>query len=515
MMAANAPDCGPLLRIEGFISQTWTALRRANTSPLKAASDDKVAKTGNVIVYVPRDLPAAKIASLLQRQLTPSEIRLVSVLPLPEGVEDVKPGLLYLPHPYVVPGGRFNEMYGWDSYFILRGLLQDGRLTLAKNMTDNLVFEVEHYGKVLNANRTYYLSRSQPPFLTQMVLEVFHRTGDEAWLKGTLPALEKYYDYWTREPHLTPSTELSRYEGGEDTPAPEVLASENDNEGRNDYVRVRQYYRTHTVTAYDVSRFYDRDHDRLTPAFYRADRAMRESGLDPSSRFGPFSVAILDYNPVDLNCLLYRMEQDLASIHSTVRQPALSAVWAARAERRAEAINRLMWDEKAGLYFDYDFVHQRRSNYPMLTAFYPLWTGIASPDRAARVVSHLPEFERAGGLQTSTWQSGDQWDAPFGWAPLHLIANEGLRRYGFHGDADRISAKFLAMVLRDFTEHGTIREKYDVVAARSDLAAGLHFGYGTNEIGFGWTNAAFLVLLHELSPQAREDFRQRCSQGVR
>ena len=341
-MAADPSDCAALPQIERFIAQTWTTLRRSNASPLKSAADDKVRGASGVIIYIPGDLPPAKIASQLQRQLTPAEFKLVSVLPLPEDSTAAKPGLLYLPHPYVVPGGRFNEMYGWDSYFILLGLLADNQVPLAKDMTDNQLFEVEHYGKVLNASRTYYPTRSQPPFLTQMVLEVFRRTADTAWLKSTLPALEQYYAYWTREPHLTPATGLSRYDGGEDTPAPEVVASEFDNNGRDDYVRVREYYRNHDVTSYDLSRFYDHEHDSLTPLFYRADRAMRESGFDPSGRFGPFSVDILDYNPVDLNCLLFR-----------------AAGWTERAAHRAAAINRLMWDERAGLYFDYHFVDGR------------------------------------------------------------------------------------------------------------------------------------------------------------
>ena len=121
-----------------------------------------------------------------------------------------------MPNPYVVPGGRFNEMYGWDSYFILLGLLRDGQPALAKSMTDNFLYEVRHYGKVLNANRTYYLTRSQPPFLSRMVLDVYRNTGNSTWLKNSLPALENYYEYWTREPHLTPQTGLSRYDGGSD-----------------------------------------------------------------------------------------------------------------------------------------------------------------------------------------------------------------------------------------------------------------------------------------------------------
>jgi len=465
-IATGAENCRSLARIQQFIDRTWTVLRRSNASLLKAATDKKVKKTGGATIYVPRDLSLPSIEAEIRGQLTAAEFRKVTLLPLPEGPEPSRPGLLYLPHPYVVPGGRFNEMYGWDSYFILLGLLRDGHVELAKNMTDNLIFEVTHYGKVLNANRTYYLSRSQPPFLTAMVLDVFHRTSDLAWLKSALPALEEYYSYWTRKPHLTPQTGLSRYEGGGDTPSPEVTASEIDSSGRNDYVRVLQYYRNNTVSEYDLTKYYDRAADRLTPLFYRADRAMRESGFDPSSRFGPFSAGILDYNPVDLNSLLYRMEMDLSTIETVLHQPGEAEGWASRARQRADAINRLMWDEQRGLYFDYDFGNQRRSGYNFLTTFYPLWVGIATPEQAAKVAANLSLFERTGGLQTSTQVSGDQWDAPFGWAPLHVIAVQGLRRYGYQEAADRISMKFLSMVLHDFEQHGTIREKYDVAAAR-------------------------------------------------
>jgi alpha,alpha-trehalase len=184
--------------------------------------------------------------------------------------------------------------------------------------------------------------RSQPPFLTQMILEVYRRTGDARWLERTLPAVEKYYGYWTREPRLTPQTGLSRYYGGASSPALEVVHGERDKEGRSHYDRVREHYRTHEVTEYDVDRYYDRRADKLTELFYIGDHAMRESGFDPSARFGPFSVDIINYNPVDLNCLLYRMEADTAAILTLLDHPREARVWMERAERRAAAINRLI-----------------------------------------------------------------------------------------------------------------------------------------------------------------------------
>jgi alpha,alpha-trehalase len=404
-------------------------------------------------------------------------------------------GLLYLPRPYVVPGGRFNEMYGWDSYFILVGLLRDGEVARARDMTENFLYEVEHYGMVLNANRTYFLSRSQPPFLTRMILEVYAKTGDRAWLRSTLPAVEKYYRFWTSPPHLAPELGLSRYFDLGEGPAPEVLSDELDAQGRTHYDRVREYYRTHEVTDYDAALFYDRKADRLTDLFYKGDRSMRESGFDPSARFGPFSADIVHYAPVCLNALLARMEADAAEIQTTLGDPRAAEEWRKHAESRRQSIDRYLWDPQAGLYLDYDFETGRRRRYEFATTFYPLWAGIASREQAARVAASLPLFEAPGGLLSSTRTTGNQWDAPFGWAPLQLLAVEGLRRYGYDEDADRLSRRFVALVAKEFAEHGGVLEKYDVRRCESDVSADIRFGYASNEIGFGWTNAAVVELL--------------------
>jgi alpha,alpha-trehalase len=413
--------------------------------------------------------------------------------------------LLYLPQPYVVPGGRFNEMYGWDSYFIVRGLLRDGLVTQAKEVVDDFLYEIRNYGKILNANRAYYLTRSQPPFLTGMLLAVYRRTHNRQWIEDAVPAIETYYRYWTSEPHLTSSTGLARYFDLGDGPAAEVIASERDPNGITHYDRVLEYFRTHHVRDYDVSQYYDAKTNRLTPLFYKGDRSMRESGFDPSGRFGPFSVDIIHYNPVCLNSLLFLMESETAELLENIPDKAgEAATWRGRAHERAARINELMWDEQGGLYEDYDFARRRRHRYPFLTTFYPLWAGIASPRQAARVAANLPMFERAGGLQTSTSQSGDQWDAPFGWAPLQLIAVEGLRRYGYNAEANRISEKFLSMVAGQYRSRGTILEKYDVVRRSAELNREIRFGYHTNEAGFGWTNAAFTILLDGLPPEQRK-----------
>jgi alpha,alpha-trehalase len=496
-----------------YIERTWDVLTRTHRNLALAAADPKFQPlpNGRWPVYVASNEDLMRIKAELRAQMPPEDFPKVDVLALPASGAQPDQGLLYLPRPYVVPGGRFNEMYGWDSFFIQMGLQRDGKLDLAKDMADNFLYEIRVYGKILNANRSYYLSRSQPPFLTEMVLAIYRRTHDRKWLEDALPEIDQYYRYWTREPHLTAETGLSRYFDLGTGPAPEVVSAERDSKGRDDYERVRQYYRTHRVVGYDVAEYYDKRSDQLTELFYKGDLSMRESGFDPSSRFGAFSVDIPDYDPVCLNSLLYLMEVQIAEILEALDRKPDAIMWHERAQSRAERINRLMWDEHDGLYYDYDFVRRRIHRYPFLTTFYPLWTGIASPEQAARVVSNLRMFERPGGLQTSTNRSGDQWDAPFGWAPLQWIAVQGLRKYGYWEPADRISEHFLSLVYQGFALSGTIVEKYDVVRGRSDVSKVMRFGYLSNEAGFGWTNAVFTSLFDDLTPQKRLDLQHRWS----
>lgn len=494
------------MAIFDYIKHVWAEMTRTHRDLAAAAVDPKFPAPagGRWPVYVAKNEDLSAIQGLLRQEMAPGDFEKIDVRALPPDPAQIQePGLLYLPRPYVVPGGRFNEMYGWDSYFIQMGLLRDGDLALAKDMADDALYEVREYGKVLNANRTYYLTRSQPPFLTQMVLAVYRRTQDRPWLEAALPAIEQYYRYWTTGPHLTPETGLSRYYDSGDGPAPEVLASEHDSTGRNDYDLIREYFQTHRVDDYDATQYYDAGKDELTPLFYKGDRSMRESGFDPSGRFGPFSIDIIHYNPVCLNSLLYLMENQTAEIMTILRREDDAALWRLRARERAERINKLMWNEQDGLYYDYDFVHARVRQYPYLTTFYPLWAGIATAYQADRVARNLPRFEQPGGLQTSPTQTGDQWDAPFGWAPLQWIAVQALRRYAYQSDADRISTKFLSLVQQEFVRYGSIEEKYDVVRRQADVSESLRFGYRTNEAGFGWTNAVFTALFDELPPADR------------
>jgi alpha,alpha-trehalase len=485
--------------IQVYIHATWDKLTMSNARLEEAAEDPKFPPPagGRWPVYLARSENFGAVEESLRREVSANDLKKIVLRQLPVNAGGIQEqGLLYLPFSYVVPGGRFREMYGWDSYFIQVGLLRDDRVELARDMAANFLYEIRNYGKILNANRTYYLTRSQPPFLTEMILGVYRRTRDRGWLERAVPAIVDYYGYWTREPHLTRDTGLSRYYDAGEGPAPEVVSAERDSKGHTHYELVQEYYRTHAVADYDLRQYYDAKTGRLTALFYKGDRSMRESGFDPSNRFGPFSVDIIHYDPVCLNSLLYVMERDMAEILRTLGRDEEARLWRKRAEDRAERINRLMWDANDGFYYDYNFVSKKTRRYPFLTTFYPLWAGIASREQAAKVVGNLGRFERAGGLETSTEVSGSQWDAPYGWAPLEMIAVEALRRYGYAKEADRISEKFLSLVLDEFLRTHTIVEKYDVVRRSSDVRVG--FGYRSNEIGFGWTNAAFTELYAEL-----------------
>ena len=494
----QTPTPAQIQSVRDYIKHTWKTLYRSQEHILQAAKDIKIEHTPGQrwIVYVSQQEDFDRVTQTLQQVLPAAEWNQIDLRILPADLDQIhEHGLLYLPHAYVVPGGRFNEMYGWDSYFIQLGLLRDGQIDLARSMTEQLVYEIEHYGTILNANRTYQLARSQPPLLTLMILGVFEQTQDRDWVRSLLPMVERFYYYWSVPPHLNPATGLSRYYALGHGPAPEVLVSEQDEDGRTHYDRVREYYRQNDVTDYDLALYYDREEDSLTDLFYQGDRSMRESGFDISNRFGPFSVDIIHYVPVCLNVLLYQMERDLATLYEIVGQEETAQPWRDRASDRHERIDRFLWDEDAGQYFDYNFSTGDRRHYEFATTFYPLWAGIASPQQAQRVVENLDKFEMPGGLLTSTHVSGNQWDAPFGWAPLQLFAVQGLRRYGYKEDADRLARKFIAMLVHEFTLSGTLVEKYDVCACSADVSGEILFGYSSNEIGFGWTNGVFLELL--------------------
>ena len=441
-------------------------------------------------------------------------------------------GLLYLEHKYVVPGGRFNEMYGWDSYFIVRGLLRAGRVELARGMVDNFFFEIENYGAMLNANRTYYLTRSQPPFLSSMFVDVYdalQKSGhkDPAWLQKAYTDLEKDYEMWNRDPHRAGDTGLSRYYDFGEGPPAEAVQDES-----GFYRQVASYFFFHPAQAdtyiqenlpgatqavagalysqqvCDVAMTMaraeceKRREFKLSSDYYKGDRSMRESGFDVSFRFGPFGAATHHYAPVCLNSLLYKTERDLEQISLWLGRSDDAQKWNKLAAERKRLITRYLWDEKSGWFFDYDLQTGERSSYRYATTFYPLWAGLATPEQAKAVLAALPALDHPGGVAMSTQESEAQWDLPYGWGNIEMLVVDALRRYGFNADADRVAYEFLSMVAENFRRDGTIREKYNVVTRSSE--SHVELGYHMNVVGFGWTNGAFLELLHDLPKDMTE-----------
>jgi len=509
-----------------YIHGAWDTLTRS-MADCGSLADSKIA--GSSVLYLPAETPTPPDVAIAAPKCH------VKVIALPRHIDklgDVRPGelsaagLLYLPNSYVVPGGRFNEMYGWDSYFILLGLEADHREALGKGIVDNFLFEIEHYGAVLNANRSYYLTRSQPPFLTSMIRAVYEnpasfaptpagRTQAKAWLERAYELAEKDYSTWTRPEHAAGTTGLARYFDYGTGPVPEMADDStyysdvirwllaHPHEGGDGYLvkgsehpngaeaeRLKQTS-CDALASVVCQRAWAEGY-RLSKDFYAGDRAMRESGFDPSFRFGPFDGATHHYAPVCLNSLLYRYERDLEHLALLLGKPQDGLRWEHRAKARSGAMHRYMWRPKDGVFADYDFVHGKTSSYDYVTSLFPMWAGVATREEAKQMVDSLGFFEHHGGLSMSDYPSGMQWDEPFGWAPANWIVVAGLEADGFHADAARIAREFDATVDEGFAKDGTIREKYNVVAGNSSVKVST--GYKTNEIGFGWTNGVYLKM---------------------
>ncbi|WP_233510999.1 trehalase family glycosidase [Dyella psychrodurans] len=507
-------------KTRAYIDKAWTTLTRSMDDCASLADPKLLTRP---VLYVPSQFPMSAELGQIGKRCN------VDVRALPKAIDQLGDidattlpvqGLLYLPHPYVVPGGFFNEMYGWDSYFIMLGLVADHRIDLARDMVDNALFEVQYYGGVLNANRTYYLSRSQPPFLSAMMVALlddpasFHNTEEKrAWLEKAYPLAVRNYEIWTRSEHRAGDTGLARYYDLGSGPVLEAQDSEfyrgvikwliahpSENPGYllkasehpDDAEAARLKTESCDVRASKVCAGNWVDGYRLTADYYHGDRAMRESGFDTNFHFGPFGGSTHHYAAVGLNSLLYRYELDLHDFAVQLGKTADAERWSQAAAARKAAMNKYLWRPESGMYRDYDFVAGKPSDAPYLTTFYLLWAGAASKEQAASVRGKLPLFELPGGLAMDNLPSGVQWNSPFGWAPTNWLAVSGLDAYGFHDDAQRIAKKFDATIDRSFAADGTIREKYNMKLGNADVK--VTAGYSQNVIGFGWTNAVYLKM---------------------
>ena len=560
----------------------WPALvRRIDAASIVEICTDPKDRFGDgkQRIYVPYDDPDALeyYRNLTHEKLAVEVVRLPPRPYTPDFLCSIarKPGLLTLAierapgvdgqlHsmrgvPFMVPGGRFNEMYGWDSYFIVLGLLSPAHhdtsasssgsaawmpqielLYLARCMVKNAVYEIRHYGKILNANRTYYLTRTQPPFLTDMAIRVhsYLRKVTPEMLVGheialpllteqpedflrdaTQAAILEYRQVWTSSPRLIESIGLSRYcdEGKgisletEPSHFDAILAPYAAKLG----LPISEYAKAYADGAVCEPSLDD---------YFRHDRAVRESGHDTSYRLDGRAASLAT---VDLNSLLYKYERDIAQcidecFGGLLEMPdgsaEISASWTERARSRAARMNTLMWNEEAGTFFDYNFEISQQTGYDSVTAFWTLWAGICTAEQVDLLLNRtLPRFEAAGGLVSGTRASrgptslarpNRQWDYPLGWPPHQLLAWPAIH---VHQPlvARRLAYRWLYMLTRAFVDYnGVVPEKFDVVHLRHRLDDLEYGNQGTAfqrvpTEGFGWMNASYLVGLEYLGQRER------------
>ncbi len=366
--------------------------------------------------------------------------------------------LLGLPKPYLVPsyaedtGFDYNELYYWDSYFMVQGMYDEQHKELVMGILENLQALFTRFKVIPNASRTYLMGRSQPPFLTSYIFEVYQAYNmDKEWLKNSIEvAKQEYQTVW--------------------------LGIKKPNE---------------RLVHNGLSRYYDIN--------YLHDLAEAESGWDMTPRFGRKALHFL---PVDLNALLYKYEMDFSHAARLLDDKKEAVKWEKAAEARKKAMNELMWDKLRGLYYDYNYKKGKRGSVASLATFFPMWAGMVTEQQAKQLVKALRRFENKGGVAcTDSLPLGQfvlgtpptQWAYPNGWAPLQLIVIRALERYGYHADARRIAMKWLRANLAWYNEHGVFLEKYNVVNPEKPPLKGVY----PSQTGFGWTNGVFERLCQE------------------
>jgi alpha,alpha-trehalase len=372
-----------------------------------------------------------------------------------ENTED-KDTLIGLPHPYVIPakGSKdstyaFEEQYYWDSYFMALGLTEPKYQPLVEGMLDNLLFLLKRFGLIPNASRMYFTSRSQPPLLTSYIFLVYDRYGkNKAWLADKMGhAQTEYQNVWMNDKHPN-------------------------------------WHQVHK----GLSRYYDIN--------VLHDLAEAESGWDMTNRFDR---KCLDFLPVDLNSLLYKYEADFARVAEILGEEKQKKQWLQKASKRKSAMDKLMWGKLRGFYFDYNFERKEQSGVWSLAAYYTMWAGLATPEQAKRLSDNLFRFRVKGGLTTTTRPIVDfsmfgstktQWTYPNGWAPLHYIVIEGLKRYGYDDRAKLLAERWIKTNANWFNKHRQFQEKYNVVQPHRLPLEGVY----PNLTGFGWTNGVFEYL---------------------
>ena len=397
--------------------------------------------------------------------------------------------LIAMPYTYIVPGGRFSAQFYWDSYFTMLGLAADGRWDLIENMVKNCSYMIRKFGFIPNGNRTYMLSRSQPPVFSHMVRLLARHQNRALTLLEYLPYMLSEYRFWMngrrslakleeaaairRVVRMPDGTMMNRYFDNKKTPRPESLREDVETAGKTEADKAEKLY-------LDL-------------------RAAAESGWDFSSRWFADahelgSIHTTDIVPVDLNCLLYHLEMTISETYQLMYQPLLARKYRKLAEKRRLAIVRYMWDEKEQFFIDYNFRTSERTGRLTIAGAFPLFTKVATPAQAKAVAERLEkDFLKEGGLVTTLVESGQQWDWPNGWAPMQWVAIQGLREYGYHTLADKIKKAWVDSCLHVYEEKQKMVEKYNVVDPH-ELSGG---GEYVLQDGFGWTNGVLAALLAE------------------
>jgi len=394
-----------------------------------------------------------------------------------------KSSLISLPKPYVVPGGHFREIYYWDTFFTILGLQQSGKTELIENMVENFAYLIDTVGHIPNGNRTYYASRSQPPFYALIVDVLAQEKGKDIWRRYG-PTLRKEYEFWMegaeglKEPGKTHRRVVKMPDGS-------VL-----NRYWDDKPLARQ--EGHIIDTLEAKQSGRNEED-----FYRNIRAACESGWDFSSRWfadkkSTLTIRASEIIPVDLNSLLYFLELSLVEVSELEGNKEETEEFKRRAEARKAAILKYFWNKEDQFFYDYDFVNAKTTDVPTLAAVYPLYFNIAEAEQAGSVAKKLEkEFLKAGGLLTTVINSGHQWDAPNGWAPLQWMSIKGLRNFGQNELADVVSQRWVDLNVGVYKRTGKLMEKYNV----EDVSLEGGGGQYENQDGFGWTNGVLLKLL--------------------
>ncbi|MCQ9636060.1 trehalase [Chryseobacterium sp. WG23] len=388
--------------------------------------------------------------------------------------------LLKLPKPYIVPGGRFNEFFYWDSYFIMLGLQVSGRVEMMKNIVENCAYLIQHVGFVPNASRTHFLSRSQPPYFSLMLDLLFETTHHNEIYIQYHDTLEKEYAFWMNgEEELESGSCIKRV----------VKTKDGD--------ILNRYYDTENTPRPESYLIDIEDHENASgDEFYRNIRSACESGWDFSSRWfadGEHiqTIETLNLAQVDLNCLLWHLETTLAKSSALQNLTEKENYFTERAATRRQMINKYFWDEKAMTYKDYHTKKNTKTPSEHIAALYPLFLGLADGEQAKGVARIIAEkFLYQGGLVTTTKKSGQQWDLPNAWAPYQWLGFQAMKNYGCNELAEKIKNNWCSNVERVYNNTGKLMEKYNALDTET-IAGG---GEYPNQDGFGWTNGVYLKL---------------------